>query len=176
MSIVTKKGDEGKTALYFGGRVNKNSPRVDCYGILDELCSFLGMARSLIKEKEIKKLLESIQRDLFAISAEIATVPKFIHRLKKRAGPGDVARIEEAIKTLERKKVFEGCCFYLPGEDFTSSVIDVSRTIARRAERKIISLKSKGLLDNPAILRYANRLSDLLYLLTRSQEKYHRKL
>lgn len=176
MAITTKKGDKGKTELYWGQQVSKDNIRVEIYGILDELCSFLGMAKSLIKNRKIKSLIESIQRDLFTVGAEIASVSSFINRLKKRIGASGVAHLERIIKDLEGKRTFKERCFYLPGENFISSALDVSRTIARRAERKIVTFKIAGLLKNKHILIYMNRLSDLLYLLARSLEKEHKKV
>lgn len=176
MSITTKTGDKGMTSLYWGGRVSKDDERVEFYGSLDELCSFLGMAKSLIKERKIKKTLESIQRNLFTIGAEAATEPKFIKRIKERINKRHIDRLQELIKEIESKNVFEACCFYLPGENFISSVFDVVRTIARRTERKLVTLKRKRKLINPNILVYLNRLSDLLFLLARVYEKKHRKL
>lgn len=176
MGITTKVGDKGMTSLYFGGMVKKDDLRVEVYGTLDELCSFLGMSKSLIKDRITKKLIESIQRDLFVIGGEIATKAQFLNRLENRIDGNYVRRLEKNIKKLEAKSLFEGCGFYLPGENFISSTFDVARTIARRAERMVATLKSKGLLKNPNILIYLNRLSDLLYLLARDQEKRHRKL
>jgi cob(I)alamin adenosyltransferase len=176
MSITTKKGDRGFTSLFWGERVKKDHIRVETYGTLDELCSFLGLAKSMIRNKNIKKLIEDIQKDLFVIGAEIATKPRFINRLKKRIDNGSVRLLEENIRDLERRIGFEGCCFLLPGENFISALFDVSRTIARRTERRTVTLKNKGILKNRYALIYLNRLSDLLYLLARAYEKRHKKV
>ena len=103
MSIVTKKGDKGRTSLLYGGMVSKDDPRVELNGALDELSSFLGMAKSLIKDKATKKDLEGIQKDLIVINAEIATLPKFLAKLKKRIDRRDVGGLEKDIKKLETK-------------------------------------------------------------------------
>lgn len=176
MSITTKKGDKGFTSLLWGERVKKDHIRVETYGTLDELCSFLGLAKSMIRNKKTKKLIERIQTDSFVIGSEIATKPKFINRLKKRIDNSSVKLLEENISDLERRMKFEGCCFLLPGENFISALFDVSRTIARRAERKVVTLKNRGILKNHYDLIYLNRLSDLLYLLARSYEKRHKKV
>jgi len=176
MSITTKKGDKGITSLYSGEKVSKDDLRVETYGTLDELCSFLGLSKSLIKERKLKKLIQSIQQDLFVMGAELATKPTFFSKLKKRIGKGYVDRLEKIISGLEKKKTFEECCFYLPGENLNSSVLDIARTVTRRAERLVVTLKRKGILLNDFILIYLNRLSDLLYLLARGYGKNHRKL
>ncbi len=176
MSITTKKGDKGLTQLTCGQSVKKDDIRMDACGTLDELCSFLGLAKSLISNRNTKKLLELIQKDLFIIGAEIATQVKFINRLKNRIDNNYVKRLEDNINILERRLKLRERCFLLPGENFISAVLDVARTICRRAERRIVTLKNKKVLKNPRILIYLNRLSDLLYLLARAYEKKHRKL
>lgn len=177
MSIVTKTGDKGKTSLLWeAGRVSKDDLRVEAYGTLDELCSFLGLSKSLIKDKKTREILESIQKDLFVIAAEMAAKPKYISKLERRIGPDSVNRLEKVIKEIEAQHTFEECCFYLPGETFLASTLDVARTIARRAERKAVTLKRKGYLKNNAIVIYLNRLSDLLYLFARISEKKPRAL
>jgi ATP:cob(I)alamin adenosyltransferase len=176
VSITTKKGDKGLTQLACGRKVGKDDIRIDACGTLDELCSFLGLAKSLIKNRSTKKLLEDIQKDLFVLGAEIATQAKFLNRLKERIDNNYVKRLEDNIKHLERELKLKECCFLLPGENFISGTLDVARTIARRAERKIVTLKNKKILKNPQILIYLNRLSNLLYLLARVCEKKHHRL
>ena len=171
MSIVTKKGDTGKTSLFFGGVVSKDNPRVELNGALDELSSFLGMAKSLIKDKAAKKSLEGVQKDLIVINAEIATLPKFLAKLKKRIDRRDVGRLEKGIKELETKSPAGNLYFSLPGQNLVSSCLHVARTIARRAERRCVTLSKKGLIKNPSMLAYLNRLSDFLYFVARKSEK-----
>lgn len=171
MGITTKTGDKGITSLYLGGRVRKDDIRVDTCGTLDELCSFLGLLKSLTKYKKTKALLEAIQKDLFVAGAEVATTTKHVNSLKKRINKSCVKELEKNIEELERKKVFEGRCFRLPGENLMSGIFDVTRTLARNAERKAVALKAKGMLKNTDLLIYLNRLSDLLYLLARQAEK-----
>jgi cob(I)alamin adenosyltransferase len=175
MGIITGRGDDGMTDLLDGERVMKNDLRVEAYGTIEELSSFLGAAKSLVKEKKTKKLIESMQRDLFVIGSEIAAARAYLGKLKQKISSRDVKRLEEAIRDLEKKKVFEECCFYLPGDNFVSSLFDIARTIARRTERSIITLKEKKKIKNKHIWVYLNRVSDLLYLLTRFYEKTHTK-
>lgn len=171
MSITTKTGDSGKTSLSFGERVFKDDLRVKAAGTLDELCSFMGLAKSLIYDKNTKKIIEDIQRDLFIIGAEVATLPKYLKKLGKRIDNSFVLKLENLIRRWESKKKFKAHCFYLPGENKTSSCFDVSRTIARRAERMLVGLKRKKILKNNYMVIYLNRLSDLLYLFARNYEK-----
>jgi cob(I)alamin adenosyltransferase len=171
VSIVTKKGDKGKTSLFLGGIVSKDNPRVEVNGALDELSCFLGMAKCLIRKRPVQKSLEAVQKDLIVINAEVATSPRFLKKLKKRIGKREVARLEKDIEGLEAKEPIKNFCFSLSGKNLVSSCLDVSRTIARRTERRTVTLSKKNLLKNPLILVYLNRLSDLLYLLARRSEK-----
>ena len=168
MSIVTKKGDKGITSLCHGVRVSKDDIRVHAFGTLDELCSSLGLSKSLIKDQEHKKLIESIQKDLFVICTELATEKKFFPKLEKRIDKAYINRIEGVITNLEKNKLLNQNCFCLPGENQVSSTLDIARSITRRGERLAVTLKRKGILFNDGILVYLNRLSDLLYLLARS--------
>jgi ATP:cob(I)alamin adenosyltransferase len=170
MSITTKKGDEGFTSLYGGGRVSKDSVRIEASGTLDELCSFLGLARSAIKDRRAKTLLESIQKDLFTVIKEISTRPKFTSKLKQRIELEHIHRLEKEIEDIEKKIEFKKSLFIPSGKTSLSSVLDTTRAVARRAERRVVTLKRKRLLKNPYILIYLNRLSDLLYLLSRIYE------
>jgi cob(I)alamin adenosyltransferase len=176
MSMTTKRGDKGLTDLFWGERISKDHIRVEAYGALDELCSFLGLAKSQIKNKDAGKLIEAIQKDLFVIGAEIATQNKFLNRLENRMDASYVRRLEDNINNLERKLKLRERCFLLPGDNLISVSLDVARTIARRTERQIVALKHKNILKNRQILVYLNRLSDLLYLLARSYEKQHHKV
>jgi len=167
MAITTKKGDNGSTHLYYGGRVLKDHVKVEACGDLDELCSFLGLSRSLLKDKAIKKIISSMQEDLFIICAELATSSKFINKLKTRIDKTYVLRLEQIIAGLEGKRILKKRTFYIPGDNLLSSSLDIARTVARRCERHVVTLKKKGLLSNKWIIIYLNRLSDLLYLLAR---------
>ncbi len=176
MSIVTKRGDKGRTSLYKGSPVSKDHIRIEVCGTLDELCSCLGMSKSLAKDNRIKEIIRSIQEDLFIIGAEVATEPYFVKKLKRRIDDAYVHRIERLIERAETEKAFDVCSFCLPGEDLVSSTLDMARAIARKAERRMVSLKNRNMMNNKSILVYLNRLSDLLYLLARSCEKTHRKV
>jgi cob(I)alamin adenosyltransferase len=176
MSVATKKGDTGETDLYLGRRVPKDHPRVEVFGSLDELCAFLGWTRSLLKDKEMSALIETIQRELFIIGAEVGVTPRNLGKLKRRIDESYVARLDEALARFEKGANFEACCFYLPGENTLACSFDIARTVARRTERRMVTLRNKGMIRNPHILAYLNRLSDLLFVLSRYYEPVSRKL
>jgi len=163
MSIVTKKGDGGKTRLLSGEMVSKYDSRVEAYGDLDELTSFLGACRASIGDTEITELIYSIQKDLFILSAEIACDPDKAVKLKERITEESTKKIDNDICFYE-EKVGPLTKFIVPGENLPSALLHISRTIARRAERKAARLMDEGLLLNKDILVYLNRLSDLLFL------------
>ncbi|MBI5873677.1 MAG: cob(I)yrinic acid a,c-diamide adenosyltransferase [Candidatus Omnitrophica bacterium] len=170
MAIVTKKGDKGWTSLFLGGMVAKDDPRVELDGTLDELCSFLGTAKSLAKKRSLRSQLEALQKDLFIIGAEVATAAAFLNKLKNKIGESDIRRLEDAICALEDRRRPAARIFCLPGKNLLSSVLDVCRTIARRAERRAVTAFKKKAIRSRLILIYLNRLSDLLYLLARACE------
>ena len=139
MSVTTKRGDAGQTDLLFGERIDKDDLRVELFGCLDECGAHLGMARSQIKDKRISEMLESIQRELFVIGAEIATLEANLGQLKKRIDEGYVKKLDTAIIEFEKEKNYEECCFYLPGENLASTTLDVARTVTRRLERRLVT-------------------------------------
>jgi len=171
MSITTKKGDKGFTCLCGGSKVAKDDIRMDICGSLDELNSFLGVSKVIIKTKNIKLLIESIQKDLFVIGSEIATPLTATKRLKNTIKLKSIQELQQHINSLENKKVIKDKCFSLSGGNLASSSLDVARTIARRLERRVVTLNRRKLLKNRNILVYLNRLSDLLYLLARKYAK-----
>jgi len=167
MSIVTKKGDKGNTSLYQGKMVSKDHLRIEACGSLDELSSYLGLAKSMIKGKNIVTLIESIQKDLFILATEMVTEIKSLGKLKKRIDSSLIDHLNKAILEIEDKKGLKIKGFKLSGKSSASSVLDIARTITRRVERRVVTLARKKLLKNKYILIYLNRLSDLLFLLAR---------
>lgn len=167
MSITTKRGDNGYTALCGGLRVRKDDLRIEALGLVDELSSFLGLAKSALPARSAKLLINSLQKDLFVVGAEVAAGPhaKRSGRIKAR----DVARLEKQSIVLEKRSARRG--FITPGENFISALLDVARTMSRRLERRIVTLERKGLFCNSDALTYCNRLSDLLFLLARRYEE-----
>lgn len=171
MAITTKTGDKGKTSLYRGKLVAKDSLRIEICGTLDELNSYLGISKSLIKSKKLARTIESIQKDLFIIGAEVATEIKHLKQLKIRIDKKSIKRLEELISQIEKSSHCFKFCFSLPGENLTSASLDVSRALTRKLERRMVTLKRKKLLKNNSVLIYLNRLSDLLFLFARLATK-----
>lgn len=169
MSIVTKKGDDGTTKLIYGERVSKADLQVEAYGTIDELNAFLGLARASCDDCEIQGVLEAVQRDTFIIGAELATPVTQHEKLKQRTTPEMTRRLEEWIAPIESTPGLLDD-WALPGATQAGAALDVARTICRRAERCAVSLSTQGALPNDEILRYLNRLSDLLWLLGRKYE------
>jgi len=164
MSISTKGGDKGKTSLWSGERVAKTHARVEAYGTIDELNSHLGEARHYVKLERVEKIIEEIQHDLFKVGGELASTKEFKYPITEE----HVERITELVYELEKEFKFEG--FVVPGMTIQSAKLDVARTIARRGERRILSLDT--LVEVGAgVKKYINRLSDLIYLLARVEEK-----
>lgn len=171
MSIVTKTGDGGTTSLYCGGRVSKDDIRIETCGALDEVSSFLGVAKSLMRGRKTKALMESIQKELIVICSEVASPLPAVKKLKKRINGSSVSVIEKEIDSLEREHGMKFRSFCLQGSSHVSGTLDVARAITRRAERRCVTMSRKRMLVNRDIIIYLNRLSDLLYLLARSNEK-----
>ncbi len=173
MSVYTKNGDKGRTSLYEGRIVSKASSRVDTYGTLDELNSFLGLSTSFLTDKKIKGKIQKIQNDLFEIGTSLATpnARKF-ENLSKHLNTR-VKEFENEIDLLT-KKLPELENFILPGGGKAGSYLHISRTLTRRAERKVVALSDKEKV-NPDILIYLNRLSDLLFMYARFINKKENK-
>jgi cob(I)alamin adenosyltransferase len=170
MPISTKKGDKGFTGLLGGRRVPKYHLRPETYGTLDELNAFLGMARAICKDRTVKEILITLQNHFFIIGSELALSKKDRSLLKGEITQGEVHWLSQLSTRLEAKIKPEPK-FIIYGETQLSSVLDVARAVSRRAERLVAKMKSKKMLYNFRILEYLNRLSDVLYLLARYEEK-----
>ncbi|MFH1360392.1 MAG: cob(I)yrinic acid a,c-diamide adenosyltransferase [Candidatus Omnitrophota bacterium] len=174
-SIVTKKGDQGFSYLLSGKRVSKDSPILETFGDVDELSSILAVARCQMTKTEYQKDLFDIQRVLGMACAELAATSSHVHKLKKRINERMAKALEKKCHALEaRNKKWK--CFVTPGSSLCSAYLDHARTVARRCERKIVTLAKCKLVTNPHLLVWFNRLSDYLYLLSRSQDKNPKKL
>jgi len=171
MSVTGKRGDGGWTALLSARRIRKDHPRVEACGALDELNSFLGLAGTAVRRRKVSKMLLEIQRDLFVVGSEVAASRREAARLEHRLNEEHVRRLEQHLSSLESKAQLKEHRFAIPGGCRSSALLDVCRCVARRAERRVATLKRKRMLANPLALVYLNRLSDLLFLLARSEEK-----
>lgn len=165
MKIYTKTGDKGETSLYDGSRVSKDNIRVESYGTLDELNSYIGLCTNYAKGND-KEILRNIQIKLFSVSAELAT--KEEGKYKNTVSEDDIKELEEIIDSYI-KKIDKMDAFIVPGTSLISANLHIARTICRKAERRICTL-SKVEHINPFLLKYVNRLSDVIYAIARYNE------
>lgn len=182
-SISTKRGDDGTTGLLYGGRVKKNSARIECNGAVDEAQAALGLARAEVRRAgasgpaglgtdEVEAIIVGIERDLWVLMAEVATAPR--NRRKLVAGESLVTSdmvdaLGDRVTELEAADVMPKE-FVVPGSNVPSAALDVARTIVRRAERLAVGARIG---EGSEVVRYLNRLSDVCWLLARAVERDH---
>jgi cob(I)alamin adenosyltransferase len=171
--IYTRKGDDGTTSLWYGGRVAKSDPRTEAYGALDEAASALGVARSLCGESDAEAELAGdilrLQDDLFIAGAELATAPEAGDSLVdgvSRVTPEIAAELEELIDRY-MSRVELPPKFVIPGGTRISAQLDLARAILRRAERRAVALDGDEGAVTPELLRFLNRASDAAYAMAR---------
>ena len=172
MKIYTKKGDEGTTGLLYGGRVPKDDVRTDVYGTLDEVVSALGLARAGGLVPRVEEIVIRLQREMFVVGAQLATSEANQGKLQdgiSRVTPEMTSTAENDIDSLLEQHPLPQE-FILPGETMGSAGLDVARSTIRRAERLAVTMERSGLVPDPEILRYLNRISDLLFVLARFEE------
>lgn len=169
MSIATKRGDGGQTGLAGAVRVSKGHLRVEAYGTIDELNTFMGLARVMTGDADVTALVKTLQRELFTVGSAVATAPTG----SKKEPPVTSDMVDALTAHVHRIEATDGILadWSLPGEHPASAAFDVARTVCRRAERQVVRLIESGDPVNPQILAYLNRLSDLLWLLGRLIEK-----
>jgi len=157
MKIYTRTGDRGETSLFGGSRVPKNDPRIEAYGTVDELNSFLGVARATELPQSIDDVLHQVQSDLFEIGAHLASpgTSRFPGVQEKR-----IEELEQAIDAME-SELAPLTSFILPGGAPAAAQLHVARSVCRRAERCVVAL------SDDSTLRYLNRLSDYLFVAAR---------
>lgn len=169
MKIYTRSGDKGTTGLYGGSRVDKDSLRVEAYGAIDEANALIGLAYAELEDSEDRKVLQETQRNLYILSAELASDENGIKKLTEVITSEDIEKLEVLIdKYMEIPGSFKG--FVTPGKNKSSALLHVARTVVRRAERRMTTLdKEEPLREN--IKKYVNRLSDFLYAMARYEEE-----
>lgn len=175
MRAWTGKGDDGTTGLLYGGRVRKDHPAPEAYGAVDEAQAALGVARAEAERgSELDETLVHVERDLYVCMAELATAPGKRGKLEPGRScttPEMVVAIEELTTSLSER--FEMPTeFVLPGETRISALLEVARTVVRRAERASVAVAE----DGSSVVPYLNRLSSLLWALARWQEGEHHRL
>ena len=170
MSIATKTGDDGTTALIYGRRVPKTHPRVEAYGAVDELNAALGVARASAEHDFVRNNLLVIQQDLIVLMGELCVQPEDLSRYVKDGyllvTPAMTATLDALVGEIEEQNI-SSKGWATPGATPPGAVLDLARTICRRAERRVCGLKETGELKNAEIVIYLNRLSDLLWLFAR---------
>jgi len=170
--IYTRKGDDGTTTLWYGGRVPKTDLRTEAYGSIDEANAALGVARAMCKsdnQRDLHSTILSLQQELFVAGAELATAPEAAERLEdgiSRITDGMVDALEVDIDRYMRQ-VDLPPQFVIPGGTELSAALDVARTAIRRAERRLVELRESEGLASETVLRYLNRASDLVFALAR---------
>jgi cob(I)alamin adenosyltransferase len=167
--IYTRTGDAGQTSLFDGTRVSKADPRVDAYGEVDELNAWLGLSRAQSLDRDLDEALVGIQKDLFALGAKLADpASKIAARVTKAAlSDADVVRLETLIDTLE-EELPPLTRFILAGGSTAGATLHVARGVCRRAERRMMSLDPA---PDGILIRYINRLSDLLFVMARAANR-----
>lgn len=170
MKIYTKTGDTGTTGLFGGGRVSKSHYRVDAYGTVDELNAYIGMVRDHTTDTPRKTLLIEIQNHLFSIGAHLATSSEAGKAKIPKLSEEDILQLEKEIDKME-ESLPAMKHFILPGGHIAVSFCHIARCVCRRAERLTVALDQKEPVE-PLIIKYLNRLSDFLFVLSRkiSQE------
>ena len=169
MSIATKSGDAGQTALAGGTRISKAALRVDTYGNVDELNANLGLARALCDDKDISARTKLIQSELFLVGSALSAPPDDKNP-KQPVTPGMVDALTAQVHELES---IPGMLsdWSIPGEHIAAAAFDVARTVCRRAERSVVALVETGEAVDANVIAYLNRLSDLLWLYGRKLER-----
>jgi cob(I)alamin adenosyltransferase len=170
VKIYTRKGDDGTTGLWYGGRVPKYAGRPEAYGSIDEAASALGLARAAAERGgELYADILRIQNELFVAGAELATAPDASGRLEEGVSKVTVAMVERLESDIDRymDRVDLPPKFVIPGGTELSARLDLARTAVRRAERRVAALKDDGDLADETVLTYLNRLSDALFAMAR---------
>jgi cob(I)alamin adenosyltransferase len=170
MSIATRKGDDGTTGLMYNKRVAKSHPRIAAMGTVDELNAAIGMARALNGPGFVADNLLPVQKDLVTFMGEMATLPEDLERYCKDGfqivGPELTAKLDKLVAELEGQGIsYRG--WATPGTNTACGSLDVARTICRRAERAVQSGRESGDFQNPEMILFLNRLSDVLWLMAR---------
>ena len=168
--VATRTGDGGYTGLLGAARVPKWDPRPDTLGQIDEATSALGLARALATEPEVREAIHGLQKDLYLLMAELATPPENYDKLGYRVTAEHVAKVERQLEDF-RGRVAIGNRFIIPGATPAGAALDLARAIVRRGERAAARLFHDGVIANAEVLRYLNRLSDLLFVLARFEER-----
>lgn len=169
MKIYTKKGDSGNTSLFGGQRVSKSTERIEVYGTVDELNSFVGLAASYNLSEKGTEYLRKVQELLLVLGADLATPPSSETRIA-RIAESDIEFLEDAIDEMEEDlETLKN--FILPGGAQSGATLHVARTVCRRAERAAVACKKTDEISDET-LKFLNRLSDFLFVIARYENKH----
>lgn len=169
MKIYTKAGDKGKTSLYGGSRVSKASPQVHAYGAVDEANCFIGLAASSMENDSLRELLRLCQRKLIVIQSELASDSRGLRMLKEKIALDDAVQLEKVIDAISGV-LEKHTNFSEPGLSVKSSYLQIARAKVRASEREIVEIHERQRVRDE-ILIYINRLSDLLFILSRAVDE-----
>lgn len=169
--IYTRTGDDGTTGLLYGGRISKADPAAEAYGTTDEAVAALGLARAMAAGPALRDELLALQRELFVVGADLATNPEARGKLRPGVSlvtSAMVAALEARIDAIVAEHPLPRA-FVVPGANPVSAALDLARAVVRRAERRAVELRGAGREVNPEVVRYLNRLSDLLFVMARRE-------
>ena len=164
--VTTGTGDTGYTGLLGSERVAKYDPRPDTFGTVDEATSALGLARAMTQDAKVKKIIFDIQNELYYLMAELAATPENYEQMGFRMTAEHVQRLEQVEEGLKQEVEIPNK-FIIPGDTPDGAALDLARTIVRRAERMTVKLLHDGVIENGEVVRYLNRLSDLIFIIAR---------
>ena len=164
--VTTGTGDTGYTGLLGDERVPKYDPRPDTFGTVDEATSALGLARAMTGDQKVKDIIYSLQQELYLLMGELATTPENYEKMGLRMTTEHVKRLEQVEETLKQEVEIPNK-FIIPGDTPDGAALDLARTIIRRAERMTVKLLHDKVIQNMEVVRYLNRLSDLVFILAR---------
>src|SRR5579883_3131500 len=167
--VTTGTGDAGYTGLLGDQRVPKYDPRPDTFGVVDEATSALGLARATTSDQRAREIILKTQQDLYVLMAELATPPENLDAVGFRMTADHVRWLEETEEQLKAEVEIPNK-FIIPGDTLDGAALDLARTIIRRAERMAVKLLHDGVIANGEVVRYLNRLSDLIFILARYVE------
>ncbi len=159
----TRSGDDGYTGVLGEGRLPKNHPRIEAIGSVDEATAVLGLARTMCQLPKVADVILTVQRDLYAMMAEVAALPEHAARFRT-LNADQVSWLEQQIEDFSTM-VDMPHEFIVPGNSPAGAFLDLARASVRRAERRLVELSQRGEIDNPNLIGYINRLSSLCYIL-----------
>lgn len=167
--VTTGTGDTGYTGLLGEQRVPKYDPRPDTFGTVDEATSALGLARATTHNHRAKEIIYTLQQELYLLMGELATPPENYEKMGLRITSEYIQRLEQIEEALKQEVEIPNK-FIIPGDTPDGAALDLARTIIRRAERMAVRLLHEGIISNTEVVRYLNRLSDLVFILARYVE------